>query len=221
MIIQLTGIAKFLIKKQKCTNCAKRLRTCCITLCHYPTGMTVLTDFKINVFKVLEGYMPLSEFEEWLYKSAELHELMTLGIVLEAYSFNYKQRSAKFAFKEAIFRYLDEDEFLLWKIKSNLGELINGSDRVKSIVIDFYELGNKGYPWSYSIGYYEYMLDNSLYDYGDSEETLNDLKAEAAQLFSLIMAQENDRLNFKLSDFRFPTRDELAVKPKFTGDFWK
>lgn len=175
-------------------DCAKRLRTCWRSLYHYLTAMTILTDFKLNVFKVLEGYMPLSEFEEWLYKSEELDELMTLDIVLEAYSFNYKQRDAKFAFKEVIFRHLDEDEFLLWKIKSNLGELINGSDRVESIVIDFYKLGGKGYPWSYSIGYYEYVFDNSLYDYGDREETLNDLKAEAAQLFSLIIAQENDQL---------------------------
>jgi len=166
----------------------------------------------------MNGLLSLTDFEQWLYRNEALSYLMNSDAVLMAYEFNYGQPDSKYEFNK-LFLKVFCDEFLVWKVKANLTELINGTDRTELIVGDFYTLGNQGYSWAYSIGYYEYLLDNSLYDYGDSSEVLNNLKTESAQLLSMIMDQEKGHSDFKLSDFRFPSRDHLAIKPKFDANF--
>ncbi|PZR30942.1 MAG: hypothetical protein DI538_21815 [Azospira oryzae] len=183
--------------------------------------MTIFNEFKENIFRVLGGYMSLEAFAQWLYGNEVLSNMMmTNDSVLMAYEFNYGKPGAKYEFRAAFSGFFN-DEFLLWKVKSNLSELIAGTSRADLIVSDFYKLGDQGYPWAYSIGYYEYLFDSGLYDYEDRDESMQDLKAESRQLLSLIIDQEKERANFKLSDFTFPARDELAIKTKFTANFWK
>src|SRR5687768_9957675 len=109
--------------------------------------MEIPQYLKENVFRVLEDQMPLEDFERWIYESEELQNLMTEDVVLEAYTFNYKQRDAKYQFKKAIFKYFDEDEFLLWKVKSNLRDLIADRNDRDRILYDFYYLGYDGYTF--------------------------------------------------------------------------
>ncbi|HEY9006349.1 MAG TPA: hypothetical protein VIM75_09455 [Ohtaekwangia sp.] len=80
--------------------------------------MKILQDLKENVFKVIEHYMPLEEFESWLYSSDGLINLMNEDVVLEVFAFNYRQSDAGYQFRKAIFKFFKEDEFLLWKVKA-------------------------------------------------------------------------------------------------------
>jgi hypothetical protein len=65
--------------------------------------MTILVEFKENVFKVLQA---ICEFEQWLYQSNVLPTLMAQDVVLEALTFNYMLRDAKYQFKRQIFHTL-------------------------------------------------------------------------------------------------------------------
>jgi hypothetical protein len=152
--------------------------------------MEIMQDLKENVFKVLEDQMSLEDFERWLYNSEELQDLMTEDVVLEAYTLNYKQRDAKYQFKKAIFKYFDEDEFLLWKVKANLTDLIaNRNDRDR-ILYDFYYLGYDGYTFLQPIGYYMYQIEDIEYYGNDLEAVLIELKRDSEVLLGEIVKED-------------------------------
>lgn len=185
--------------------------------------MAILADFKENVFKALEGYMPLSEFEKWLYKSEELLDLMTQDMVLEAFTFNYAQRDAKYRFKKAIFHYFDEDEFLLWKVKSNLRDLIANRDNRDRILYDFYYLGYDGYACLQSIGYYMYQIEDIHYYGNNLEAVLTELRQDAENLLLDIEKQELEKVGFRLVDYRSRNDpgSETPIITKKWWNFWK
>ena len=181
--------------------------------------MAILGDFRENVFKVLEGYMTLEEFEQWLYKSDVLADLMTLDVVLEAFIFNYKQDDAKYRFKKAIFPYFDEDEFLLWKVKSNLRDLIANRENRDRILYDFYYLGYDGYYFLQPIGYYMYQIEDIEY-YGNNLQTVvADLKRDAENLLSEIEKQEAEKSGFRLMDY-LPSDKTGTDTPAITKKWW-
>jgi hypothetical protein len=68
--------------------------------------MTILVEFKENVFKVLQA---ICEFEQWLYQSNVLPTLMAQDVVLEALTFNYMLRGCKVSVQKANFPYFDKD----------------------------------------------------------------------------------------------------------------
>lgn len=185
--------------------------------------MAILTEFKDNVFKVLEGYLPLAEFEKWLYKSDELLNLMSRDVVLEAFIFNYKQDDAKYRFKKAVFPYFDEDEFMLWKVKSNLRDLVANRDNRDRILYDFYYLGYDGYDFLQSIGYYMYQIEDIDYYGNDLEPTLRKLKREAEDLLSEIEKQESEKPGFRLVDYQSSDKkvNESRVVTKKWWSFWR
>ncbi|HEY8935124.1 MAG TPA: hypothetical protein VIM65_07885 [Cyclobacteriaceae bacterium] len=163
--------------------------------------MTILKDLKENVFKVLEDYMSLEEFERWLYGSEALFSLISEDVVLEVYAFNYKQRDVKHQFKEVVFKYFDDEEFLLWKVKSNLCDLIANRNNRDSILYDFYCLGYDDYCFLHSIGCYLYQIEDIEY-YGNNLATvLVELKGDCEDLLSEIEKQELESPGFKLKDY--------------------
>lgn len=181
--------------------------------------MTILTDFKENVFKVLESYMTLYEFEQWLYKSDALHDLISRDVVLEAFTFNYKQGDAKYQFKKAILPYFDEHEFLLWKVKANLRDLMVNSDNRDRILDDFYYLGYDGYFFLQPIGYYLYQIEDIQY-YGNSlQAVLTELQQDAKKLLLEIEKQESEKPGFRLVDYR-PVNKTENETPGITKKWW-
>lgn len=201
-------------------NCAKRLRSCAYSLYHYLRIMEIRQDLKENVFKVLEDQMSLADFERWLYDSEDLQNLMNEDVVLEAYTFNYRQRDAKYQFKKAIFKYFDEEEFLLWKVKANLTDLIaNRNDRDR-ILYDFYYLGDDGYIFLQPLRYYMYQIEDIEYYGNNLEAVLIELKRDSEVLLREIEKQELENPGFRLKDFR--ANDKSEYQPLvITKKWWK
>ncbi|MEJ7646158.1 MAG: hypothetical protein WKF87_16300 [Chryseolinea sp.] len=84
--------------------------------------------------------MSLEDFEKWLYGSQALSDMMGENFVFDAFAFSYKQDGAKYLFEHSMSKYLDQDEFMLWKIKSNLKDLVAGKSNRDRILDDFYRL---------------------------------------------------------------------------------
>jgi hypothetical protein len=164
--------------------------------------MAILMEFKDKVFKVLEGYLSLAEFEKWLYKSDDLLNLMSRDVVLEAFTFNYKQHDAKYRFKKQSSLIFDEDEFMLWKVKSNLRDLIAKSNNRDRILYDFYCLGYDGYNFLQSIGYYMYQIEDIEYYVMILRATLHELKRDAENPLSKIEKQGSEKPGFRLVDYQ-------------------
>jgi hypothetical protein len=182
--------------------------------------MEILQDLKEYVFKVFEDQMSLVDLEKWLYDSEDLQHLLNEDVVLEAFTFNYRQRDAKYLFKKVIFKYFDEEEFLLWKVKANLTDLIaNRNDRDR-ILYDFYYLGYDGYTFLQPIGYYMYQIEDIEYYGNNLEAVLIELSHESKILLEEIEKQELENPGFRLKDFR--RSDILEYQPlAITRKWWK
>jgi hypothetical protein len=182
--------------------------------------MEILQYLKENVFKVLEDQLPLEDFERWIYDSDELQNLMTQGVVLETYMFNYKQPDAKYQFKKAVFKYFDEEEFLLWKIKANLRDLIADRNDRDRILYDFYYLGNDGYTFLQSIGYYMFQIKDIQYYGNDLKAVLIELRRDSEDFLRKIEKQASENPEFRLRDYR--DDGKLEYRPLvITKKWWK
>lgn len=89
---------------------------------------------------------------------------------------------------------------MLWKVKSNLSDLIAGKGTRDRILHDFYYLGYT-YPFLMHIGYYIYHIEDYIY-YGNSlNDVLENLKHDSQRLLSEINAKEKSTVGFKISEF--------------------
>lgn len=168
--------------------------------------MDIPADFKLNVFKTMDEYLSIGEFENWLYTSAELQHLMDNDMVLDAFIFNYKQRDASYAFRKVMLAHFDEDEFMLWKVKSNLHDLIQGSAHVNRILNDFYRLGCNEYPYLVRLGSIIWEIEDIGYYGSDIREIRLRISQEARDLLGEIERQESETPGFRLSNY-WPAED--------------
>jgi len=151
---------------------------------------------------VIEDQLPLKEFETWLYDQTDLSEMMGNDPILGLFSFNYNQRSAQYEFKNTFLRYFDPQEFMLWKVKANLSDLIAGKGTRDRILYEFCQLGYEEYPFLQNIGYYMYYLEDIELYGKDTNTALEELKQDASQLLEKIKEQENDIPGFRITEFR-------------------
>ena len=112
---------------------------------------------------------------------------------------------------------------MLWKVKSNLRDLIANRDNRDRILYDFYYLGYDGYDFLQSIGYYMYQIEDIEYYDNDLEAALRELKRDAENLLSEIEKQELEKPGFRLVDFKSSDKDvnESRVVTKKWWNFWK
>ena len=189
--------------------------------------MMFLQELKENILKTIEEQMSVKEFEYWLYRHEALSNYMDIDIVLEAFSFNYKQKGARHAFKSAFLEYFDKEEFLRWKVKLNLQDLIAGNPNRDRILNEFYWMGYEEVPCLQNLGYYMYELEDSEYLQIGKESVIQNLKKDAQELFEEIQREELENSGFKISTFKKTSRLEFSVavtntsKEKEWWEFWK
>lgn len=165
--------------------------------------MAIPEELKQNMFNVIEERISIKAFESWLYASVELSERMDENLILELYLFNYNQRKPRDTFREAFLKYFDENEFILWKVKANLQDLIDERENRDRILNDFCNLRWEGDLCGalVSIGYYMYEIEDIQYNGSDLKSIIQEMKRDAAYLLCEIEKAENATTNFELSDF--------------------
>lgn len=186
--------------------------------------MQVPQELKENIFKVIESQMTLRDFEAWLYGNELLSNQMHEDIVLEAYAFNYHLPDARYRFKNTFLSYFDEDEFMLWKVKANLSDLIHGRNDRDRILYEFYWLGYKEeYAFLEQIGCYLYQIEDVQYYARNLDDVLQSMKRNSAQLLDAIIREENANPHFKLREFHFmiPPEENPKAESKKWWNFWK
>jgi hypothetical protein len=170
---------------------------------------------KEKVFMVIEEQMPIKVFEAWLYDQQDLSEMMSNDLILGLFSFNCNQRGAQFEFKNTFLKYFDEQEFVLWKVKANLRDLIAGKETRDRILREFYYQDYDKYSFLQSIGSYMFYFEDD--GYFDIQVALKELKQDSAQLLKQIEEQEKHP-GFKISEFRSdPIEMKGAMYPPATN----
>ncbi len=176
------------------------------------------------VFKTIEDHLPLKEFETWLYDQEDLSNQMGHDIILELFTFNYNQNGAKYEFKSTFLKYFDKEEFMLWKVKTNLQDLIDGRETRDRILNDFYWIGYDEVLCIQGLGYYMYELEDRYYYRTGKQTVIERLKKEAAELLQDIIAEESKNSEFKISSFRRVSLLEFNAKvttTNHTKEWWK
>ncbi len=97
----------------------------------------------------------LKDFEVWLYSQTALADQLDKPMLLDLFAFNYNQPGAFYVFRNTFLPYLDQDDFLNWKVKINLRDLIENCPTRDRILSDFERLGQQlSIPKLYWIGNY-------------------------------------------------------------------
>ncbi len=171
--------------------------------------METQRELKYSMFKVFEEELSIKDFEFWLYEQDQLSDDLTNELNLALYSFNYKQPNSCFEFKREFVTYFDEEEFFLWKAKSNLATIISGTslNQKKRILQDFIDFGYECYEdyeglerFGFNLYYYEDVGE----PWSKCEEELDvDLKKEATELLLKICIQEVKVVYFSLKKFPY------------------
>ena len=154
---------------------------------------------------VMEDQLALKGFECWLYSQEELSLQMGDDVVLELFSFNYNQNGAKYAFKDTFLKYFEKEEFMLWKVKTNLQDLIDGRESRDRIISEFYDLGYDALPFLQEIGYYMYQLEDSEYTARKEAQIMIELKKDARALLQEIEIAEMQNRGFNIYNFKRTT----------------
>ncbi len=184
--------------------------------------MDRLEELKIKVFGVIEEQWPLAAFETWLYAQEDLADQMNDSLILELFAFNYRQEGALFVFRDVMLRHYNRNEFLLWKVKANLQDLIDGKDSRDRILHDFLRLSYNDIPILNKLGYYAYYFEDLEYTGRSENGIIQEMKAEATALLRVINTQQAKNLHFDICDFeRYNTElHELGYTRPLLGKKW-
>lgn len=184
-------------------------------------------ELKKMIFMTTEEHLSLKEFETWLYSQESLSNRMSEDLILELFTFNYKQKGAKHEFKNTFLKYFEKEEFMLWKVKANLQDLVDGRETRDRILNEFYWIGSDELPFLQSLGYYIYELEEADHLNIGKQSVIQNLKKEASELLQELLAEESKNSAFKISSFRriprvgFSAQITTADNSKEWWKFWK
>lgn len=150
----------------------------------------------------IENQLSLKEFETWLYGQEGLLSKLDQDFILELFTFNYNQNSAHYEFKKIFLRYFEKEEFLLWKVKSNLQDLVDGTESMDRILYEFHLLGYDEVPCLQSVGFYMYSLEEAEYNGEWRKSVIADLKNECKFLLQEIQQEETKNSDFSITSFK-------------------
>ncbi len=119
---------------------------------------------KRTFLRLLEGDLPIKDFERWVYDSSDsIENELGKEAHLDLISFGYKRASSLDELKDMILGYINTMEFKLWRTKKLLSEIVeNKIDLVlatRKLRDLYYDGGNTFIPVDLGVGY-ESELDD-------------------------------------------------------------
>ena len=114
------------------------------------------TDIKEVFFKTFFGDTSVESFEQWVYKTKELEQLLPPDSYFNLISFDYKQPKVKYELVKIIERLIDNGEYETWKLRHLLKQTTERTGDYPRALVQFYDLYCKGY----------YFVDNLAFGYG-------------------------------------------------------
>lgn len=127
--------------------------------------MDKLTDTtKQTFFQLLNGDLPIKDFEQWVYKSSDnLEAELQRDFYLDLISFNYNQKDNFRQLGDKIEMQIDTNEFNIWRTKKLLTDIIeNKIDIVlatRKLRELYFDTGENFIPITLGVGY-ESVLDD-------------------------------------------------------------
>ena len=131
-------------------------------------------SFQTLFFQVLKKEVPITDFEQWVYDTPELEEILTEADYLGLISLNYKSKEVFSLLEEIIGKHVDFVKFETIYLRKLLQQIIDKTSDVTDVLIECYHLYCHGYNFLEKIGFEGLSLLMSLED-GNETEVLNSL----------------------------------------------
>ena len=146
--------------------------------------MIDLNEIESKYFNLLEGYSTISEFENWVYESNKLEELLSESEYTEIISLNYNTPSAKYEVGKILTERISFGRIETFKMVKLLNSIIDRDGKEADALREMYHLYCNGYyfleglglglglcievPNKYNAEYYEQLNDNQKLEIVDS-----------------------------------------------------
>lgn len=113
-------------------------------------------DSKIRLFHLLNGEEPIREFEQWVYDTNALEEILGDEDYFNLISLDFSRQGSRYELIKILERHIDAGEYKTWKLRKLLNLFLSQKGDLPMMLCEFYELYCDGY----------YFLDVLGLDYG-------------------------------------------------------
>ena len=113
---------------------------------------TLPQSLKELFYRIITGEIPLLDFEQWLYASAEVEQLLSADDYLALLTLNYQKSGARHEVVKVLKQQIDLGEFETYKLLKLLQEAILKTPRLPFILVEFYYLYCRGYDFLQDLG---------------------------------------------------------------------
>lgn len=102
-------------------------------------------DFKIRLFHLLNGEEPIGEFEQWVYATNALEEILGDEDYFNLISLDFSRQGSLFELIKILERHIDAGEYGAWKLRRLLNLFLSQKGDLPTMLWEFYELYCDGY----------------------------------------------------------------------------
>ncbi|MEM8831753.1 MAG: hypothetical protein AAGE96_20690 [Cyanobacteria bacterium P01_G01_bin.19] len=99
-----------------------------------------MIDFQLAVYKLIAQEYELSRFEQWVYSSKELEEILDPEEYLELISLNYKTLSSLYKAEKILTRQIDIGKYYEWFVRRVLQKVIDRPSDANKYIEQCYDL---------------------------------------------------------------------------------
>lgn len=129
-------------------------------------------------YRAITGEMPLLDFEQWLYTSAEVEQHLSADDYLALLTLNYRKRGARHELLKLLEQLIDLGEFETHKLLKLLQEVSLKTPRLPFILVEFYNLYCRGYYFLQDLGLGYGLAVDSPWVENTTTDTWDELTSE-------------------------------------------
>lgn len=102
-------------------------------------------DDKIRLFRLLNGEEPIREFEQWIYTTNALEEILGDEDYFILISLDFSRQGIRYELIKILERHIDAGEYGTWKLRRLLNLFLSQRGDLPTMLWEFYELYCDGY----------------------------------------------------------------------------
>lgn len=109
-------------------------------------------QLRSKFFEFLHGEEPIKKFEQWVYATNALEEVLTDNDYLKLISLDFLNRNSKYEIEKLLQRYIDVGEYEMWKLRKLLTTVLAKEKNLPQVLSKFYNLYCDGYYFLEHLG---------------------------------------------------------------------
>lgn len=109
-------------------------------------------DIKVKFFRFINGEELISEFEQWVYDTNALEEILGGEDYFNLISLDFTKRGSQYELIKILERHIDAGEYETWKLRKLLTLFLSQEGDLPLMLCEFYELYCDGFHFLETLG---------------------------------------------------------------------